>query len=411
MPVAPGKYRGAEVMLTRDLLRYSIDDDRISPALIDPGSSLYARATNDLYRIFRGHIGKTRGEIEVAIDAYISTRTDYRILRGLAHVLSSFAEFESRRSDAARLRTLVFERAARDWPLCRESGRQSILDDVSKSIGMISTQLEDCLFSDLPERQRLIAFNPPSEPKQIIARYNMELARGLLYWAEKIVIDVGDSYQDVFRYIKLCRLMHRISRLGPEYRIELDGPLSLMRGTRRYGLKMAVFLPALALCRTWRMEAVINKRGERYLYRLDDRSSLVSHFRRFPDFDSNLERDFALDFEKACRKQDLTWRIARADAVIPVERNEVMIPDFTLRDSNDPIGHEVYLEIVGFWTPEYLCRKIAKVREAKLDNLILAVSKKLALSKEVSNELNVLWFSGKLSVQEVIERAESSLQG
>lgn len=200
-------------MLTRDLLRYSIDDDRISPALIDPGSSLYARATNDLYRIFRGHIGKTKGEIEVAIDAYISTRTDYRILRGLAHVLSSFAEFESRRSDAARLRTLVFERAARDWPLCRESGRQSILDDVSKSIGMISTQLEDGLFSDLPERQRLIAFNPPSEPKQIIARYNMELARGLLYWAEKIVIDVGDSYQDVFRYIKLCRLMHRISRL------------------------------------------------------------------------------------------------------------------------------------------------------------------------------------------------------
>ncbi|MBK9315811.1 MAG: DUF790 family protein [Acidobacteria bacterium] len=72
---------------------------------------------------------------------------------------------------------------------------------------------------------------------------------------------------------------------------------------------------------------------------------------------------------------------------------------------------KVYLEIVGFWTPEYLSRKIAKVRDAKLDNLILAVSKKLALSKEVSDELNVLWFSGKLSVQEVIERAESSLQG
>ncbi|MBK9316756.1 MAG: DUF790 family protein [Acidobacteria bacterium] len=121
--------------------------------------------------------------------------------------------------------------------------------------------------------------------------------------------------------------------------------------------------------------------------------------------------DFAADFEKACRNQDLTWRIARADAVIPVERNEVMIPDFTLRDTNDPLGRKVYLEIVGFWTPEYLSRKIAKVREAKLDNLILAVSKKLALSDSVADELNVLWFKGRLLVQDVIERTESGLQG
>jgi hypothetical protein len=97
---------------------------------------------------------------------------------------------------------------------------------------------------------------------------------------------IAGADQDVVRYIKLCRLMHTITRCDRGYRIELDGPLSLLRGTKRYGLKMAVFLPALALCQNWRMETTIVKRGERLGYSHDDQSGLVSHFRRFPVFDS-----------------------------------------------------------------------------------------------------------------------------
>ena len=100
----------------------------------------------------------------------------------------------------------------------------------------------------------------------MIARYNMELARGLLYRARRLSIDVEDSYQDIFCYMKLCRLMHTITRRDRGFRIELDGLLSLLRGTVRYGLKMAVFLPALALCRAWRMKATIVKKGERLTF-------------------------------------------------------------------------------------------------------------------------------------------------
>jgi len=53
-----------------------------------------------------------------------------------------------------------------------------------------------------------------------------------------------------------------------------------------------------------------------------------------------------------------------------------------------------------------LSQKIAKVRAARLDNLILAVSKRLALSEAEAKELDVLWFAGKLSASAVIERAE-----
>jgi uncharacterized protein len=218
------------------------------------------------------------------------------------------------------------------------------------------------------------AFLNPNSP-----RYRQTVSE---YWAEQLVIEIEDSYQDVIRYIKLCRLMHTIIQRGRGYRIELDGPLSLLRGTKRYGLKLAVFLPALALCRTWRMEAVIVRNGERFIYSLDDGSGLVSHFRRFPLFDSKLESDFAANFEKTFQQQPHDWVISRADAIISVGRNEVMIPDFTLRNQK---RQEVFLEIVGFWTPEYLDRKIAKVRTANLDKLILAVSKQLALSETVAS--------------------------
>jgi predicted nuclease of restriction endonuclease-like RecB superfamily len=399
-------------MLPKELLRYRIESGQIRPSFLDTASPRYNRVASELIAAFDKQVGNIQGELEEAVEKYAAGRTDYRIIRGLAHVITSFAEFESSTADSAKLRSAVFERAAEGWPVVlhktspSETDRHSVLGAVAAEFDLPVAQLEDELYADLPERRRLIRVTAPREPAALIARYNLELARGLLYWAERLTVDIEDSPQDVFRYIKLCRLMHSITRLERGYRIELDGPLSLLRGTRRYGLKMAVFLPALALCRKWRMEAVIVKAGERLIFSLDDQSGLVSHFRRFPLFDSKLERDFADDFQKAFERHPHgvgEWSLARADAVIPVEHNQVMIPDFTLRDRS---GHEVYLEIVGFWTPEYLSRKIEKVRAARLDNLILAVSKRLALSEAVAKELDVLWFAEKLSASAVIGRAD-----
>ncbi len=396
-------------MLTKDLLRYRFDDRQIRPAFLAPDSPRYRQTVSELFRVYCKHVGNSRGVLEVAIEKYSASRMDYRVVRGLAKVLMNYAEFETRRSDATTLRGAVFLQVAKNWPITRRKvapdvfDRQAILDEIAGAVGLSAAQIEEELYADLPQQQRLIRFAAVCDPEAIIARYNMELARGLLYWAERLVIDIEDSYQDVIRYIKLCRLMHTLVRSERGYRIELDGPLSLLRGTKRYGLKMAVFLPALALCRTWRMETVIVKGGKRFIYSLDDRSGLISHFRRFPLFDSKLESDFAADFEKTFQQHPSEWILTRADAVIPIGRNEVMIPDFTLRNHK---GWEVYLEIVGFWTPEYLSRKIAKVREANLSNLILAVSKKLALCQTETEELNVLWFGKKLSAIDVLERAD-----
>src|SRR5262245_60035761 len=145
-------------MLTKDLLRYRINDGQISPAFLDPGSPRYAWAARELTTIFFEHIGKTHGSLEEAIEKFSASRTDHRILRGLAKVLMGFAEFETRTSDAATIRSAVFERAGRSWPVARREGspldtdRYSILEEIASRAGLTATQLEEELYADLPER-------------------------------------------------------------------------------------------------------------------------------------------------------------------------------------------------------------------------------------------------------------------
>ena len=51
----------------------------------------------------------------------------------------------------------------------------------------------------------------------------------------------------------------------------------------------------------------------------------------------------------------------------------------------DP-ARQFLVELVGFWTPEYLHRKLAHLREARLDNLILCVDEDQACADDLIPE-------------------------
>ena len=84
---------------------------------------------------------------------------------------------------------------------------------------------------------------------------------------------------------------------------------------------------------------------------------------------------------------------------------EVLLPDFALEY---PDGRRAILEIVGFWTPEYLDEKLAKIRQADVENLILAVSEELDCTSEdidLRTE-RLLWFKTGIHVYDVVDLAE-----
>ena len=50
----------------------------------------------------------------------------------------------------------------------------------------------------------------------------------------------------------------------------------------------------------------------------------------------------------------------------------LIFPDFALQHRSDP-ARRWLLEIVGYWTPDYVARKLERYRSARLPNLILCI--------------------------------------
>jgi predicted nuclease of restriction endonuclease-like RecB superfamily len=226
-------------------------------------------------------------------------------------------------------------------------------------------------------------------------------------------IRVFDHYQDLFKYIKLFKLMYTIRPLGDGqgYQLTLHGPISpFVKSTIRYGVQFARFLPALLLCQRWQMEADVLPPGapsrEPLRYSLDNRTELRTHFKASALFDSRLEADFAAEFEAKYQGAKRRWELAREDELIVVG-DTVMIPDFSFSHRQD--GRRALLEIVGFWHPRYLQRKLEKVQQAGRKDLILLVYESVNVAEgafEAASAGEVLTFRRKPVLKEVLAAVE-----
>jgi hypothetical protein len=76
------------------------------------------------------------------------------------------------------------------------------------------------------------------------------------------------------------------------------------------------------------------------------------------------------------------------------------IPDFSL-EKNDK---RIYVEIIGFWTPEYLKNKIQKINQlTEKEDLILLVDKNLACSSSEFKTDNHILYDGKIPYLEILK--------
>jgi len=185
------------------------------------------------------------------------------------------------------------------------------------------------------------------------------------------------------------------------YQITLDGPASMFRLSRKYGFQMALFLPALLHCDRWWMEAkLIMNDNNLYFFKLTDEFGLHSHYKDPGEFDSKLERRFAEKFNKI----DTEWKLEREADIIDL-KDTVMIPDFAFVH---PDGRRAIMEIVGFWTPEYLKRKLWKLKRAGRPNMVIVVSENLNCSREDFSEIEgeVIFFKSSIDVKKVLDCVE-----
>ncbi|MCZ6678539.1 MAG: DUF790 family protein, partial [Candidatus Poribacteria bacterium] len=136
-------------------------------------------------------------------------------------------------------------------------------------------------------------------------------------------------------------------------------------------------------------------------FKLTDEFGLRSHYRDPGEFDSELERRFAVQFETL----ETEWTLERETDIIDL-KDTVMIPDFGFSHRD---GRRALMEIVGFWTPDYLQKKLWKLKRAGRRNMIIAVSDQLNCSTEDFQDITgeVLFFKTRINPKTVLEKVEA----
>ena len=115
------------------------------------------------------------------------------------------------------------------------------------------------LFADLRDENRLLRFEDITA-QRLIDRYNVALAQAVLLRSVHVKVEVRNErpprYRQLFRRLKFHRLLYHVEgNMNDGYVFHIDGPLSLFSATTKYGLQVALFLPALLPCSDFRLEA------------------------------------------------------------------------------------------------------------------------------------------------------------
>jgi predicted nuclease of restriction endonuclease-like RecB superfamily len=240
------------------------------------------------------------------------------------------------------------------------------------------------LYADLPENQKLTDFEQLNST-ELLNLYNLAQAQALLYRSTQMRLSVEtqhpESYRELFAAIKAYRLIHTIKGSSSAgYEVRLDGPVSIFHHSQKYGIQMAVFLPALLLCKGWRMQAQIAQQNSgssptAAFFELDHtQKQLHSHYLSAALSENPISEKLAASWGRV----ETLWKLEPSREVIDLGES-AFIPNYVLRHAN---GQQFYLEILGFWTPRHLKERLKEFEHAGVSNFILAAWDELRGSRD-----------------------------
>ena len=344
------------------LLSYSVAGSIVVPHFLGPQDHPWLRVLLEEHERF---VGRTHRELEARLREPLPCESPVVKVRLAAHVLARLQGRHRIRAPVAprRARAVLFEAAARE-----QAPSSAVQISAAAAFGVTAQELADSLFADLPGERLIGPIGAPMSPHELALRVNLVLVQSLLWHAARVRIYVHGHTRALIRHARLRGLICSVTDRGgtDDVCIDLSGPLALFRRTRLYGRALGEIVPLLSWCGRFRLyaECVLDGRPAKLQLRTGD--PLFPGTAPRP-YDSRLEERFAQEF----RKLAPDWDVVREPEPINAAATQVF-PDFALLHRANP-ARRWLLEIVGFWTPEYVARKLARYRSARLPNLILCI--------------------------------------
>jgi predicted nuclease of restriction endonuclease-like RecB superfamily len=357
----------------------------------------------------------SRAIVDESIAKIEDKHTDYKFIRGICHLLEQRCVYSSyvlpnttithndndSTINAVYLRRDIFEESSRSGYPVTETERRNILQKTALKNNLTIEELELAMWNDLDKNKYLKNFDSLTS-RQLVAWYNISILQTLLLNCVKLEFSVYGGYN-------WKKILHKIKQLGLMYFLHgetnpkstthnqtknqnilfdndkdkkiictVDGPLSILRLTDRYGLAIAKLISLIVFTESWSINAIILRKSvsgtkKTYNFRLSSgdenlpifdasKITLNSHSRSSTNsniglsldnandnFDSNVEKKFMDKFHTF----STNWKLSREPDPLILSDGKAFIPDFLFEKS----GVKVYFEIVGFWTRDYLKRK------------------------------------------------------
>jgi predicted nuclease of restriction endonuclease-like RecB superfamily len=381
-------------MLTGKMVRVRYARDRIVPYYLNDRDESALVLAEQMIELFRNQEGRTRGELEEDLDETFGDESSTLVHQGLAKLLEDRCDFETVAGHPPdELRAAVFHAAT----LYRQSpqdavavpvafDRAAVLQGVAGQLGLSVEQVERGLFADLKSEAKLIKFNPIS-PERLLERYNVALAQAILLKAIRVHVTIHNEpparYRQLLRQIKFHRLMCEMEHAGERsWTLHLDGPMSLFSATQKYGLQLALFLPAVLLCKDFELRAELRwgpqKKPKTFLLTHKDR--LVPHVQ-----DSGMWVPPELQlFVESFRKRIADWELREETEVYPLGGG-FWVPDFRL--VHRKTGKTVLLEVLGFWRKSSAEKHLQYLKRYAREPFLLAVSDQLHIDETNLDDL------------------------
>ena len=251
-------------------------------------------------------------------------------------------------------------------------------------------------------------------PALLVDAYERGQAQAVLLRSVKVTVDVrcgsAGAARALFRRIKFLRLLHTIAKTESGHRIVIDGPFSLFDAVTKYGLQLALVLPALEGCDAWSLEADVRwgKTREALTFKIaggrDASSKKATRAAREPPLPDEV-RALAAAFAKI----GSAWRVSPARAILDMPGVGMCVPDLLFERENSGRKERVYLEVMGFWSRDAVWKRVELVQAGLGEAVVFAVSSRLRVSEEVLGDdlpAALYVYKGTMNARAIAERLD-----
>ena len=387
-------------MLPKELLEVRKAKGRIFPKFADERDYELA---NEIIRIFKGGLGKKYGNV-MKLVREIENAKNFKKVRGFVRVLENHCVEKScafsidSEIEPKRVRMLLFEHGF----VTSKRERDRVLEYAARYFNTTPEVIEKAMYADREEELIVAGFRTLT-PEELIKLYNLSLLQTVLFNALRLTFWTSDMHKEIFRAIKRLGLMYELYEDSGRMMVEVTGAATLLKMTRKYGASFAKLIPWIVRARKWYIRAEIADFERLYIMEIDDKIKDM-----LPEEEEQITYDSSLEEEFARKMKMLGYDIEREPDVVKAGKN-AFIPDFAVNLE----GRRVYIEIAGFWTEEYLKKKVEKIRNSSIPLILIA---KDEFGEGRVDLRDVIIFSKKIPYGEVIKalrryRSERNVDG